>query len=126
MLSGAWDTLRKEIEEYSEELLPVLKALANKHRLIILSYLLSGPKSFNFLLKHINLKKTALSNHLSNLIECLLVERPDYGTYKLSPDTLGYIRGIITAWKQSYQYESQRLSKIQSKEMSSGFINSFF
>jgi DNA-binding HxlR family transcriptional regulator len=50
------------------DILNTVKAIGNEKRLQILITLLSGPKSFDALKKATQLKKTALSNHLSILM----------------------------------------------------------
>jgi DNA-binding transcriptional ArsR family regulator len=118
--------LRTEFELYYVEMLPILKALAHRKRLQILLVLLDGIKSFHQLLAELDIQKTALSNHLAQLIKTKLIEKPHYGRYEISIDGRDYVRDLLQTWKQSYSSKIQELSLKQGKQMSEEFLNSFF
>ena len=87
-------TLKISIEQVSLELLPILKALGNPKRFSILIALLDGPCSFQKLLSHTHLQKTAIANHLNQLVQVNLIQKPDYGFYDLTIDGVEYLRSI--------------------------------
>ncbi|MFX0170339.1 MAG: winged helix-turn-helix domain-containing protein [Candidatus Hodarchaeota archaeon] len=69
-----------------EDILVILKAISNEKRFAILITLLTGDKTFNNLKKETRLKKTALSNHLTKLINAELILKPDHNRYRLTSD----------------------------------------
>ena len=88
-----------------EQLLPkaekaeaFLKALANKHRLMVLCELHQGERSVGSLMKAIGLSQSALSQHLAKLREDgLVVTRRDAQTiyYALASDDAARIIAVL-------------------------------
>ena len=115
-------TLKKSFDQVSQDLFPILKALGNIRRFSILIVLLDGPCSFQKLLSHTHLQKTAMSNHLIQLVQVNLIQKPDYGFYDLTTDGLEYLRAIYRTWTQSMAVQQKKLQSIQGRPMSSGFI----
>ena len=115
-------TLKKSFEQVSQDLFPILKALGNIKRFSILIALLDGPCSFQKLLSHTHLQKTAMANHLNQLVKVNLIQKPDYGYYDLTMDGLEYLRAIYRTWMQSMTVQQKKLQSVQSRPMSSGFI----
>ena len=121
------EELRKSIELWFEEMLKIVKAMANETRFMILSKLLEGEKSFQILKQISSLKKTALSNHLSYLLEAHLITRSDYGVYKITNDGKCFIRGITNSFYQSdIQKKYIKQKSPESLKFSCKFLDSFF
>ena len=77
---------------------------------------------FQKLLLHTQLQKTAIANHLNQLVKANLIQKPDYGYYDLTMDGLEYLRSIYRTWIQSMSVQQKKLKSVQSRPMSSGFI----
>ncbi|TXT67071.1 MAG: hypothetical protein BAJALOKI1v1_190014 [Promethearchaeota archaeon] len=114
------------LEANFNNLLEVIKSMANDNRLKILISLLLGEKSFEELKAITNLKKTALSNHLTTLMNIPLIERPDHGIYKLKDDALLFLNAINDAYLQSTLKEKKDFEKIQQRGLSDDFKSKFF
>lgn len=87
------------------ELSDVLKALSHRHRIKILLLLLEKPIEFDFLLKVLKIKKTALANHLAILKQNNLVEHRKKGVYLLSAKGFIFMKSIIKAEKKNSIFE---------------------
>ena len=59
----------------SDEILSILKTIAHVNRFRILVLLLNGPLTFRTLLEEMNIKKSALANHLTELKNSNLVNK---------------------------------------------------
>jgi len=118
--------LKESLEQSFDDILAIIKAMGNQNRLRILITLLSGEKSFQTLMSETNLQKTALSNHLSLLSKKNLIEKPDYGKYKITQDGVEFIRAIQVVWYQSDTQRKKELEIIQGRKLSETFLESFF
>ncbi len=118
--------LKESLEQSFDDILAIIKAVANQNRLKILITLLSGEKSFQTLMSETNLQKTALSNHLSLLFKKNLIEKPDYGKYKITQDGVEFIQAIQTVYYQSDTQRKKELEIIQGRKLSETFLESFF
>lgn len=107
-------------------ILGLLKAISNDKRLTILISLLTGQKSFTDLKENTDLQKTALSNHLTKLINTSLIFRPDYNKYQLTPDGELFLRAIEGAFKNSEIREKIQTVSLQRRQFSKTFVESFF
>jgi len=106
----------------TEEIVTILKAIGNPNRFKILIYLLNGPSSFQMLLDETNLKKSALSNHLSRLINTRLIEKIQHGTYFLTEDGEKYLKTIGNAYKTSQMLGMQITESKKRKNLSMSFL----
>jgi len=84
-----------------DEITAILTAIGHPNRFKILILLLKGPLTFQALLKEMNLKKSALANHLTHLKNKSLVEKIQHGTYKITDDGRNYIQSIEAAYRES-------------------------
>ncbi len=87
------------LSESFEEITDLLKAIASPKRLSILNFLLKKPRNFSFLLVNLTIKRTTLVHHLDFLMNMNLIEREDWGRYKITFTGLK----IITAITDTYQ-----------------------
>jgi DNA-binding HxlR family transcriptional regulator len=109
-----------------KDILTILRAISNNRRLIILIALLSGEKAFNDLKNETGLKKTALSNHLSKLINAVLILKPDHNKYRLTSDGELFLRALEVAYSKSEIKEKKEIEGLQKRQFSDTFIESFF
>ena len=109
-----------------DSIIKILKAISNDKRLTILISLLTGQKSFTDLKRETDLQKTALSNHLTQLIKALLIFRPDYNKYQLTSDGELFLRAVEAAFKNSEIREKIQTEGLQRRQFSETFVNSFF
>ena len=119
-------TLIESIDKSFSEMLDILKAMANDKRLKIMATLLTGEKTFDTLKKETDLQKTALSNHLTMLIDCALIEKPDHGKYKLTDDGELFIRTFEGAFNQSNIWKKKKSESVQKRQFSDEFVKDFF
>ncbi len=116
------------IESYSEsfaEISAILKSLGNKKRLETLLLLLKGPQSYGVLIEELGLKKTAVSNHLSQLIKVNLIERGDYGIYNISGDGIEFIKAIEKAYQMSPTRQIKKFEALQRRGVTISFLNRY-
>jgi len=107
------------------EIVSLLKSLGNKNRFQILLYLLKGSKSFGSIVKDLPLEKTAVSNHLSQLIEANLIEKGDYGIYRINGDGIEFMKAIDYAFQRSPTRQLKKFKDLQSRKISRSFLNRF-
>ncbi len=120
-----YDDLIESIEESFEEIVTIAKSLGNEKRLKILIFLLKRTHSFGALMNKIELKKTALSNHLSHLINAKLIEKVDFGVYSITGDGIEFMEAIKRAYHQSPSREKKRFETLQTRAISNSFLNRY-
>ncbi len=118
--------LVESLENSFEDILGIIKSMGNEKRLRILISLLTGERSFIDLKTETELKKTALSNHLTLLINSNLIEKPSMGKYKITHDGELFIRVIENSFKSSNIWEKKEMEALQRRQFSDSFVNSFF
>ena len=106
------------------DILDIVKALGNEKRIQILLTLLNGPQSFEGLKNQTDLKKTALSNHLSILMQQGLINKPEHGKYEPTSDGKLFMRAIETAYNKSDRYKKSQITQVQ--QSSASFIDALF
>jgi len=118
------EELNNDLGIWFEEILSIAKALGNQTRLRVLFLLLQNKQSFQALMNFTNLKKTALSNHLSHLVNNGLIIRSDHGVYEITSDGSLFIQAMISSYKQS-DHQKAQLKTPKGLKMSNMFIQSF-
>jgi hypothetical protein len=113
------------LDDYMD-FIPFIKSIANEKRMEIIILLLDGSKSFQYLLTNTNLQKTALSNHLTQLIDIKVISKPTFGSYQLQPDGINFLRNFYNFWKNSGVYQAKRLQKEETRQFSTNFLSDFF
>ena len=122
--------MRYETSERSQELLfnsfseiiAILKAMGHPNRFKILVLLLKGPLSFQELLNSMNLQKSALANHLTQLKEKELIEKIKHGTYKITDDGKIYMQSIEAAYRESEARKKRMREAKQREELAKSFL----
>ena len=112
------------MNESSSEIVSILKSLGNDYRFQILLLLLTGAKSFGTIVKGINREKTAVANHLNQLLETNLIEK-DYGIYRISGDGIEFMKAINSAFHKSPTRQAREFQELQSRKISNSFLNRF-
>jgi DNA-binding transcriptional ArsR family regulator len=107
------------------EITTITKALGNEKRVQILVFLLKGPQSYSKIVKELNLKKTAVSNHLTHLRDVKLIKREGNGVYEITGDGLEFIRAIENAYKKSPTRQLEKFEDLQRRGVSTAFLNRF-
>jgi DNA-binding HxlR family transcriptional regulator len=87
----------------------LLRSAAHPARLQILALLLCGKNEFSGLMQQTELSKTALANHLNQLVNKGLVQRVDRGTYSLTVDGKELLNAAATVYNDSSLREEERL-----------------
>jgi DNA gyrase inhibitor GyrI/DNA-binding HxlR family transcriptional regulator len=112
------------LESYSENISEILKALAHKKRITLLSRLIQGQATFKELGKLIKQSKTALAHHLELLVTSKLVILIDRGLYSITDVGKKFVETFVAAFSDSDIYKSQERAKrsdfILSSHMKSG------
>ena len=93
------DDVSKIILESNKDITMVLKAAGSSKRLIILAYLLKGPKSFSFMLDRLKVKRTAINHHLDLLLRSKLIEKEEWGRYQITEAGMDFIVNIVKSYK---------------------------
>jgi predicted transcriptional regulator len=120
-----YDSLVTSLSEFSSEIVKILKSLGNTYRFQILLQLLTGAKSFGSIVKNINREKTAISNHLSQLIKANLVEKGDFGVYRISGDGTEFMKATAFAYQKSPTRQLKKFQELQGRKISNSFLNRF-
>ena len=120
-----FDSLIDSLSESSSEVVLILKTLGNQCRFQILLQLLTGAKSFGTIVKAINREKTAVANHLSHLIKANLIEKGDYGIYRVSGDGIEFMKAVDFAFQKSPTRQMKKFKDLQSRKISNSFLNRF-
>ncbi len=95
------DDLRLTINEAKTDIARTLRAIAHPKRLEILTSLVDNPMSFVDLLKTTQISRTALANHLSQLIGRGLVERVERGSYQITTDGRELLHSVVESYVDS-------------------------
>ena len=106
------------MNESFSEIVSILKSLGNIYRFQILLQLLTGAKSFGTIVKDINREKTAVANHLSHLIKANLIEKGDYGIYRITRDGIEFMKAIDSAFQKSPTRQLKKFQDLQSRKIS--------
>ena len=107
------------------EIVDILKALGNEKIIQILVLLLNGPQSYSIIVEELDLKKTAVSNHLTQLREVNLIKREGNGVYEITGDGLQFIRAIENAYQKSPTRQAEKFDKIERRGISNSFLERF-
>ncbi|HOI39968.1 MAG TPA: winged helix-turn-helix domain-containing protein [Methanobacterium sp.] len=105
-----------------DEIVPILKTIGNSNRFKILILLLEGPLNFQTLLDKLNLKKSALANHLTKLKDNGLIRKVHHGTYSLTEDGSTYVKAIENTYKESRKLEIKRKELEKRRNMTMSFL----
>ena len=105
-----------------DEIDNILILIAHPTRFKILILLLNGPMSFQSLMGEIKIQKSALANHLTKLKNSYLIEKVQYGTYRLTEDGNKYLEYLELAFKESKMRRKQIEDSKQRLEMTKSFL----
>ncbi len=85
----------------------LLKAAAHPKRVQVLALLLAGPKKFSDIVGHTKLSRTALSNHITQLLDSKVVRRIERGNYELTADGRELLMSAVNLYKDSQAKEAR-------------------
>ena len=114
--------LYESLQRSFNELMLVLKAFGTPNRLKILITLLEGPKTFQELIESVEIKRTALSNHLSSLKEATLIDKIHHGYYRITQKGLEFLFAIDKAYKASQTSAAIEKESEQRKQLLDTFL----
>jgi len=100
--------LQSILLESSKGIAELLRSAAHPARIQILALLLRGDHGFSKLMQHTELSKTALANHLKQLMEKGLVQRVARGEYSLTVDGKELLNATAAMYKDSARREERR------------------
>lgn len=105
------DILKSTLKNYGDHISQLLNALANTHRVHVVSQLMEGQQEFSRIQDETGLSKTALSHHLNILEETGIIDNPTRGMYEINEDGKSLIASIgdsyiKTKWRD--EEESRR------------------
>ncbi len=120
-----YEHLIESFNQSFSEITLIMKTLGNEKRLQILVSLLKGPQTFGTIVEDLILKKTAVSNHLSQMMAVNLINREGNGVYNITGDGLEFIKAIEKAYKHSPTRQIKKFESLQSRGISSSFLNRF-
>ena len=99
----------------------LLRSAAHPVRIQVLALLLQGEHDFSKLMQHTELSKTALANHLNQLMKKGLVQRVARGKYNLTVDGKELLNAAAAVYKDSARREEER-RKLLSRRYTEGLI----
>ncbi|WP_048107458.1 helix-turn-helix transcriptional regulator [Methanosarcina barkeri] len=106
----------------SGDIVSILKTIAHINRFTILVLLLNGPSTFQMLLERMDIKKSALANHLAELKDSNLVEKTHHGTYEISENGKNYIKSIEKIYRENKVIEQKIWEAKQREQLSKSFL----
>jgi predicted transcriptional regulator len=106
----------------SDEILSILKTIAHVNRFRILVLLLKGPLTFQTLLEQMEIKKSALANHLMELKNNNLVDKIQHGTYQISENGMNYIKSVERTYRENKTIEKRIWESKQREKLSKSFL----
>jgi len=89
------------VYENSESIASLLSMAANSQRVRILALALRGEHDFSRMMEATSLSKTALANHIGQLVAGGLMIRPARGRYELTPDGRELLSAAFSTYKRS-------------------------
>lgn len=116
------DSSQEFLINSSNEIISILKTIAHINRFRILVLLLNGPLTFQTLLEQMDIKKSALANHLTELKDSNLVDKIQHGTYEISENGKNYIRSIEKTYKENKAVEKKIWESKQREQLSRSFL----
>ncbi len=102
------DQLQSVLFESAKGIAELLKSAAHPARIQILALLLRGEHDLSKLMQHTELSKTALANHLHQLMQKGLIQRVTRGEYKLTTDGKELLTATAAMYKDSAQREEEK------------------
>jgi DNA gyrase inhibitor GyrI/DNA-binding transcriptional ArsR family regulator len=105
------DEVQDILVKSREDVTMILKSLANKMRLTLLTAVLDQARTFRELQAATKLGKTALAHHLGILVESGLLKHTGKGLYELSPDGAEFLQALVRTYvnsKRRQQLEAAR------------------
>ncbi|MFX1251434.1 MAG: GyrI-like domain-containing protein [Promethearchaeota archaeon] len=101
------------ILESVEGITELIRVLDHPKRIEILALLLDQTMSFKTLLEHTDFQKSALSNHLSVLVDKNLIKKLDRGVYRLTIEGVDLISKIAQSYLDAKIREQERLEQLR-------------
>lgn len=93
--------IRKTLTQSNEDIVYILRSLANKRRLQLLTSLMKGPRTFKELQQTTELGKTALAHHLGLLVKTGILKHTGKGRYELSHDGAELLNTLVATYASS-------------------------
>jgi len=95
-----------------EAIADYLLAVSHPKRLMVLSLLAEESRDFADLLVKIGIRKTALSNQLTQLVEKRLIQRVSHGHYALTQDGKQVLRAVLDMYRNSTLSKEEEKKRI--------------
>lgn len=115
--------MKQFVLETASEMSDLLKSLQHPKRLTILAYLVEEERTFRSLRELTTLPKSALGNHLSELVAKHLIEKIIRGIYRITMDGEQYLASLSQNLLEAKIREQERLDR--QREMNRGMILKF-
>ncbi|MFX0171415.1 MAG: GyrI-like domain-containing protein [Candidatus Hodarchaeota archaeon] len=103
------EAMKAFILETVDEISELLKTLQHPKRLEILSLMLKAELEFGTLMEKTGLPKSALGNHLSELLDKNLIEKLDRGIYRITSDGKEFLSNLSKSYLHAKIREQERL-----------------
>ncbi|MHA2473042.1 MAG: ArsR family transcriptional regulator, partial [Promethearchaeota archaeon] len=103
----------KEMIGSIEGISKLAKSISHPKRLQLLILLEEEDRNFSTLINRTNLKKTALSNHLTLLITNHLVQKSGRGNYQITTDGLELLKATTRVYEKSKSREKFNREKLR-------------
>jgi len=109
------ESLKLFVLESVSEIADLHKTLDHPTRIEILARLLTQELEFKDLQEEMDIPKTSLANHLTQLIDCSLVERLDRGVYQISFDGEDILKSSAKVFLDIKIREQEKLESLRLK-----------
>lgn len=111
VLNRSDDELLKILVKSSKDITLILNALAHKKRLLLVTSLLTRPRTFNELREVTGLAKTALAHHIKLLVKVGVVNHTGRGQYELSVDGRELLNAVGATYACSRRRKAREAAK---------------
>jgi DNA-binding HxlR family transcriptional regulator len=106
------DSAESIISGSPEEIAELMKSASHPARVRVLTLLLQGEKRFSQLMQSTGQSKTALANHLDQLVEKRLVERVSRGEYRLTSSGAELVKTTVRIYNNSAMKKEGREKRL--------------
>ena len=115
MFDDSLEIVKRLINSSSDNIAELLKSSAHSKRLLVLASLLEGRKSFPELKEITGLSKTALANHLTQMVDSFIIARIDRGFYEITKDGKELLTKIASVYHQSELYQTSQRELLEAQ-----------
>lgn len=109
---GDEEEMEKLTQQSAKSMADYFLAVSHPKRIMVLNLLAEKSRDFAYLLEQTGIRKTALSNHLTQLVEKRLIHKVSHGHYALTQDGEHVLRAVLDIYRDSTLSKEEEKKKI--------------